>query len=35
MLNYEKRGEYTFILDHGTIRILKIGKAIEWWRKDF
>ena len=34
MLNYEKRGEYTFILDHGTIRILKTDKAIEWWRKN-
>lgn len=34
MLNHEKRGEYTFILDHGTIRILKTDKAIEWWRKN-
>ncbi len=34
MLNYQKRGEYTFILDNGTIRILKTDKAIEWWRKN-
>jgi HEAT repeat protein len=31
-LNYDKRGEYTFIFDNGTIRILSVEKAIEWWR---
>lgn len=32
-LNNEKRGEYTFIFDNGTIRILKTSQAVAWWRK--
>jgi hypothetical protein len=33
-LNERPRGEYTFILDNGTVRVLTTQKAIEWWRKN-
>lgn len=33
-LNYDKRGQYTFILDGGTVRILSMEKAVEWSRKN-
>jgi len=33
-LNERPRGEYTFIFDNGTIRVLTTQKAVEWWRKN-
>lgn len=33
-LNYDKRGKYTYIFDKGTIRILSVEKAVEWWQNN-
>jgi len=33
-LNEKPRGEYTFVFDHGTVRVLTTQRAVEWWRKN-
>lgn len=33
-LNDDRQGQYTFVLDGGTVRILSMEKAIDWWRKN-
>jgi HEAT repeat protein len=34
ILNNRKRGEYTFVYDKGTIRILTTKDAVEFWKKN-
>lgn len=34
ILNSRKRGQYTFVYDKGSIRILKVTDAIEFWKSN-
>jgi HEAT repeat protein len=33
-LDYPRRGQFTYITDKGTIRIMTVEKAVEWWRRN-